>query len=168
MLVTVKPHTVYLGWKVMWPPSESTWQFLNNRSLLSSTLRYLPMRSENCIIQTYKWMFACFTRNHPKQRRQCLYLVSGEEAVVCRDTRSLFSREGTLTAAHAPAAATARAFPGLSSHVTCLCLECQCEFWFRFGGFLHMFERTKMWETPWILTVVPESRQVDKFMLTVY
>ena len=115
MLVTVKPHTVYLGWKVMWPPSESTWQFLNNRSLLSSTLRYLPMRSENCIIQTYKWMFACFTRNHPKQRRQCLCLASGEEAVVCRDTRSLFSREGTLTAAHAPAAATARAFPGLSS-----------------------------------------------------
>lgn len=159
VLVTVKPHTVYLRWKVTWPPSKSTCQSLNNRSLLSSTLRYLPMRSENCIIQTYKWMFASFTHNHPKQRRQSLHLVV--RRLWCVGTLGRCSAEKGHWLPPVP-------FPVSVPHLTRLCLECRCEFCFRFGGFLHMFERTKMWETPWILTLVPESRQVDKFMLTVY
>ena len=114
VLVTVKPHMVYLRWKVTWPPSKSTCQSLNNRSLLSSTLRYLPMRSENCIIQTYKWMFASFTHNHPKQRRQSLHLVV--RRLWCVGTLGCCSAEkGHWLPPTPPAAATACPFPGLGS-----------------------------------------------------
>lgn len=115
VLVTVKPHTVHLGWRVMWPPSESTWQFSNDRSLLSSALRYLPMRSENCIIQTYKWRFARFTGNHPELRRQSVFTGWVVRKPWCVGTLGRRSAEkGRWLPPMPPAAATACAFPGLS------------------------------------------------------